>query len=249
MKLALLAGVAVIAVGAGFLAVGDRTALPDENAKRSYALGRAFGKQLRAQAVEIDVALYERGLRDALSGDEVLLTEAEVRAAIHRLQLDLKNRKRVAQRDAKPSSPAAAERLDVSFQVDPRVTKGLYMGERWVSSATYSSASAADGEAIEIAARVRGQAAARPAALEWSASDPQMVTVTPARGPDVTISVRSAGESTVTVTDGERSSAFAVKTFRVGERWRADLSLVSQPTPATAVTTASDGTAPDPSPR
>jgi hypothetical protein len=223
----MIVGIALLAGGA---VAEEASALKDEKAKRSYALGMAFGNQLRTQSVDVDTDLYHRGLRDALSGGETLLTEAEGRAAVHLLQIELKQRKRAPQRE-KLGAAAPAGGIQVSFKLDPRVTKSLYMGERWVSGATYSSAPAPEGEAIIVEARARraGAATAGEARPRWIASDPEMVTVSPAEGDDVKVTVRRAGESTVTVSHGDVSRAFTVKTVRQGDHWRVELSKPQQP--------------------
>jgi hypothetical protein len=227
---------------AGVAAAAQSPALKDEQAKRSYALGMAVGNQLRSESVEVDSDLYRQGLKDALSGGKTLLTEAESRAALHRLQLELK---RAPQRD-KLAAAAAAGAIEVSFKLDPRVTKSLYMGERWVSGPAFSSASVPEGEAITVEARARRPRAGVAGKIgpTWIASDPEMVTITPVQGDYVKLTVRRAGESTVTVKHGGLSTAFAVKTVRQAGHWRVDLSKAQLP-PAPAAVTAAAGTPAD----
>lgn len=54
--------------------------------KLSYAMGMDLGQQLKTQSVEIDPAVFGRGLADALAGGKTLLTVEEARAAIAELQ-------------------------------------------------------------------------------------------------------------------------------------------------------------------
>ena len=208
----------------GVAAAREAPALGSDQERQSYALGMAVGKQLRAQAVDVDPDLYFQGLKDALSGAKTLLTEAEGRAAIHRLHLDRKQRKSTRQR-TEPAAATAAAAVQVSFKLDPRLTKGLYMGDRWASQATYSSMTSPDVEAITIEARARGAAAAG-TVPSWIASNPEMVTISPAQGGAVKLTVRRAGESTVTVKVGDLSSTFTVKTAQHAESWSVDLSNV-----------------------
>jgi hypothetical protein len=114
------------------------------------------------------------------------------------------------------------------------------MGERWVSGPTFSSATVSEAEAITVEARARrsGGGAAAKIGATWSASDPEMVTIAPAQGDEVTLTVRSAGETTVTVRHGERSSAFAVRTVRHAGHWRVDLSKIQPGAAPGAVTPA-----------
>ena len=68
----------------------EASSLKSENEKLSYALGMLFGKQLRAQALEPDLDLVVRGLKDAHSGSTTLLTEEAVRRVVNNLQSELK---------------------------------------------------------------------------------------------------------------------------------------------------------------
>jgi len=52
----------------------------------SYAMGMDLGQQLKTQSVDIDPALFARGLADALSGGKTLLTTEEAKAVIAELQ-------------------------------------------------------------------------------------------------------------------------------------------------------------------
>lgn len=231
-----------MAVGLALLVGADAAwaapALKDEKDKRSYALGVGMGKQLRSQAVEVDPDIYLQGLKDAMSGGKTLLTEAEARATVHRLQVELKQKKTAQQRE-KVGAAAAAGGLEVSFRLDPRITKGLYMGDRWVSQASYPSTTAPDVEPITVPARASGGAgAAGKKSPSWTASNPEMVTIWPSQGGEVKLSVRSAGESTVTVKVGERSSSFTVKAAQNAEAWRVDLSSARQVPPAGGITAA-----------
>jgi hypothetical protein len=237
----MMVGMALLAGSAG---AADRPALTDEKGRRSYALGMAVGKQLRSQAVEVDPDLHRQGLEDALSGGKTLLTESEARGAVQRLQAELKQLKIARQREELRSS-AAARGLQVSFQLDPRVTKGAYMGDRWVSRATYASASAPEVGAITVKARARGADAstAGEPGPAWIASDPGMVAISPSQGGEVTLTVQRSGQSTVTVKYRDLSSTFKVETAAAGGRWRVDLSsLPEAPLPAGATAVAAPNT-------
>lgn len=98
--------VLVVALAAGIAAAQDTPAVQTRNEKISYALGMDLGNQLRKLGVEIDPAIFSQGLKDAISGGKVLLTETQVREAISELQADLKQ-KEAAQR--KGTAPADFE--------------------------------------------------------------------------------------------------------------------------------------------
>ena len=105
---------------------------------------------------------------------------------------------------------AAARSITISFKLDPRLSGPTYGGERWVSPPTYTGASAQD--AVEArASAFDAQGSPTKASLDWSPSDPEMVTVAPSRGEQVKITVRRAGESNVTVRSGGATRKLVVK--------------------------------------
>jgi len=81
-----------VLLAAGVIAAQDAPALKTHKEKVSYALGLDLGNQLRKQTIEVDPALFGKGLQDALAGGERLLTEQQVRDAILELQAEIKNR-------------------------------------------------------------------------------------------------------------------------------------------------------------
>jgi FKBP-type peptidyl-prolyl cis-trans isomerase FklB len=61
--------------------------LETDKDKLSYAMGMDLGGQLKTNAVDIDPAVFARGLQDALSGGKTLLTDEEAKAVISKLQM------------------------------------------------------------------------------------------------------------------------------------------------------------------
>lgn len=61
--------------------------------KASYALGMNVGSSLRRQGVDIDPAIFEQGMKDAMAGGKTLITEEEGRAALMQLQSELQSQK------------------------------------------------------------------------------------------------------------------------------------------------------------
>jgi hypothetical protein len=118
-------------------------------------------------------------------------------------------------------SPAA---IRVAFKLDPRLTTGLYMGERWVSPPTYSASQL--GSIVTIEARASGvDARRRPVKInaKWIAADPDMVTVTPGEGSQVRIAVRRAGESLLRVTADDLTRQLAVKAVQQDQVLRVEI--------------------------
>ena len=74
-------------------ATAAKTATPytlkTQTDKGSYALGMSIGLGLHKQGVGVDPAVVARGLKDAMAGGKMLLTEDEMKTAIQQLQSDV----------------------------------------------------------------------------------------------------------------------------------------------------------------
>jgi FKBP-type peptidyl-prolyl cis-trans isomerase FklB len=57
--------------------------------KASYAIGMNIGKSIHKDAVDIDLSILMRGMKDAIGGGKTLLTDDEARAALTALQADM----------------------------------------------------------------------------------------------------------------------------------------------------------------
>jgi FKBP-type peptidyl-prolyl cis-trans isomerase len=70
--------------------------LKTQKDKVSYALGMSMGKDLGSKlkqgSVEVDQAILLRGVKDALSGSKLLLTDDEVKTAFTQLNADVRKR-------------------------------------------------------------------------------------------------------------------------------------------------------------
>ena len=221
---------------AGVAAAGDEAAFDTEQEKRSYALGMAIGTRMRADQVDLDLDAYLRGLKDARAG-KALLTDQEARAALAELQDELrKDREKAkdggrAPRGAPPpaeADPAKAEApgLTVSFKVDPRVTKSLYMGERWVSNSSYSRVQ--DGKsALVVEVRAHGRDAGGksvPLRPTWTPADANIVTVSPREGHEVKLTILHPGRTSVEVAYGGRAKKLTVNAVEERGLLRVDIS-------------------------
>ncbi len=85
----------------------DASALKTEKEKLSYAMGMDLGGQLKAQSVDIDATLFAEGLKAALAGSKALMTDAEAKAAISKLQMA-----RVAQQTAALQAASAKNKAE-----------------------------------------------------------------------------------------------------------------------------------------
>jgi len=117
-------------------------------------------------------------------------------------------------------SPAdgAVARIEVSFKLDPRLTRGLYMGDRWVAPGTFTPPPQAKNVTVEASAR-RVDAKGRRVQIQpvWRPGDPGMVEITRGRGDEVRITVKRAGESKVEVAHRGVTKQLSIKAAERGE--------------------------------
>jgi FKBP-type peptidyl-prolyl cis-trans isomerase FklB len=66
--------------------------LKTQTQKSSYAIGMNIGKNLKRDSVDIDPAILLRGLKDALAGNKLLLTDDEAKAALTALQTEVRTK-------------------------------------------------------------------------------------------------------------------------------------------------------------
>jgi len=114
--------------------------------------------------------------------------------------------------------------LNVSFRLDPRIAKGLYMGDRWLPP---PYAQVGQGKQVILDARAEGvDGRGKPVRVSasWIPADPEMVTVTPTRGSEVRITALRPGESTVEVSSQGVSRQLSVKADLKGETLNVEIS-------------------------
>jgi hypothetical protein len=191
---------------------------PEE--KLSYALGMVLGQQFRSSLVEVDPDLYLQGLKDAMAGDAMLLTEKEARLAVDEFQRRLK-----AKRAVPPSAAGILSDIKVSFMLDPRLTRGMYMGERWVSPPTFTS-TLQEGSEIAVDARAQGLDAAGRSLLvnpEWITTDPDLVTVKPGKKGSAKIIVKKAGQTSLKVVSQGVTKELSIKAIDKGNSLQVEI--------------------------
>lgn len=94
MKLTWLAGLSL-----GLLAVplyAQEPALQTPKDRLSYAIGVQVGAGIKGQGIEVDADVVVKGLRDALSGGKLAMTDDELGAAIMALQEDMRRKQEQA---------------------------------------------------------------------------------------------------------------------------------------------------------
>ena len=207
---AVAAAVSTGAVSSGKLFGGKaEPAFKTEVEKASYVIGLNLARQLKTIAKDLDERALTQGFNDGRTGEgRSRLTREEIAATIASLRN--MHKAKLTEAHASAGTPVTqSPGLSVLFKLDPRLTAS-YGGDRWVSPATYTRVGDATSAVIEARAQAQSSAAAKAAAPEWTASDPEMVSVSPAKGAVVTITVKRAGTSTIQVASGEMRKELSV---------------------------------------
>jgi uncharacterized lipoprotein NlpE involved in copper resistance len=118
--------------------------------------------------------------------------------------------------------------IRVYFKLDPRLTRGLHMGDRWVSPAAYlalpQSGSAITVEARAAAVDDRGRVMDRRVEVDWIPADPDKVTVSRAHGNATRITVHAPNESSIDVVAGGVITTLILKASYHGDITRLQIS-------------------------
>ncbi len=77
--------------------------------KFSYALGVRLGMNVKKQGVEIDPAILQRGLKDALAGGKTLLTEEQVQSTLMEVQTEIRQKQMAAMQAEGEANKKAGE--------------------------------------------------------------------------------------------------------------------------------------------
>jgi hypothetical protein len=123
-----------------------------------------------------------------------------------------------ADQPAEPRHHALAA-ITISFKQGFRVSGGTYGGERWSSRPVFTS-SAQAGSVGTVDVRVRGvDVTGRPIEIvpEWTPGDPERVSVAPGPKGGYRITVKGAGESTLTVASQGLTRTLAINAISVGK--------------------------------
>ena len=94
----------------------DATVLHDNKERLSYALGMDLGQQLHRLAVEVEPALFARGLQDGISGGKTLMSREEAQASIASLQDEMQRREKAKAMLQQPQSGQPSESSEAAQQ-------------------------------------------------------------------------------------------------------------------------------------
>jgi FKBP-type peptidyl-prolyl cis-trans isomerase FklB len=90
--------------------------LKSEKDRLSYSMGVATGSQLKRQSVDVNADIFSKGLKDALSGGALMMTEKEVQDTLVNFQKDLavkqaEKQKELAEKNKKDGEAFLAENM------------------------------------------------------------------------------------------------------------------------------------------
>jgi hypothetical protein len=121
--------------------------------------------------------------------------------------------------------PAPVEGLRVWFKLDAAISRGVYLGDVWVSPATFTAVKTGPELAIDVRlSAVEGQGRERAVDGSWTPEDAGVLGVSPREGHEVRLTVRRPGASRLTVSAGGLTTDLTVTASHDGTTWRADFS-------------------------
>jgi FKBP-type peptidyl-prolyl cis-trans isomerase len=104
---------------------GTRTvtplALKTQKDKVSYAIGVNIGKSLHKDAVDVDPAIFIRGMKDALAGGKLLLTDEDMKGTLDILQAQLRKRQEELTQEAADANKKAGDAFLAENKAKPGV--------------------------------------------------------------------------------------------------------------------------------
>ena len=100
-------------------------ALKTERELRSYALGMDIGNQFRKLSIDVDAAVFAKGLSDGLAGGKTLMTESEAKSAIGRVQNDFKRRQILPTVGPEEKLPVDARKVGAAFLAENAKKPGV----------------------------------------------------------------------------------------------------------------------------
>ena len=119
--------------------LSDEPILKDQKAKSSYAVGVQMGNKLKGPSMDLDAELVSRGVKDALTGAKMLLTEAEMKAALEAARKDFQTKQVEASKQRAEKNKKEGE----AFLAENKTKEGVLTLE---SGLQYKILKAGDGK-------------------------------------------------------------------------------------------------------
>jgi FKBP-type peptidyl-prolyl cis-trans isomerase FklB len=114
-------GLLAAQVSAAEVAAEKTSVLQTEKDKVSYGIGVEVARGFQQQGIEVNIDVLVKGLRDALSGAKLLMTEDDLRATLSAFQVELAQRKAQAAKTAAEDNKKAGE----AFLAQNRTKEGV----------------------------------------------------------------------------------------------------------------------------
>ncbi|HEY5920137.1 MAG TPA: hypothetical protein VIV11_00645 [Kofleriaceae bacterium] len=109
--------------------------------------------------------------------------------------------------------------IDINFLLARDLTRGVFLGARWVSPPTYTVVARDSDARVQLRARVRDSGRKSMAGLPaWKPLDPSVVSVEPSRGNEVTLRIARPGTTSVTVSCDGVTRVLAVSAVSAADR-------------------------------
>ncbi|KTD82783.1 FKBP-type peptidyl-prolyl cis-trans isomerase [Legionella waltersii] len=89
MKMKLVAAAVMGFALSTSIAATDASSLATDNDKLSYSIGADLGKNFKNQGIEISPEALAKGMQDAISGTQLILTEQQMKDVLNKFQKDL----------------------------------------------------------------------------------------------------------------------------------------------------------------
>ena len=120
-----------------------------------------------------------------------------------------------AEAQRKPSGVVAGmpkSRMVVAYRLDPSLTSGLFMGDRWVTPERYAFAQQGTKFVVQAKMQAIDDAGSEPLDLSgnWASHDPEMVALTREADGVVTIEVRKPGRTELVASAGGETKTLQV---------------------------------------
>jgi FKBP-type peptidyl-prolyl cis-trans isomerase FklB len=67
----------------------EKKPLQTQKEKQSYSMGADIGSRIKSQGIEVDADAFAKGMKDSIAGDNLLMTDDEIRESLMALQKEL----------------------------------------------------------------------------------------------------------------------------------------------------------------
>jgi FKBP-type peptidyl-prolyl cis-trans isomerase FklB len=109
LKWIVVLGVLLLTAQVSAVSAEEAPVFKTKKDKLSYVIGVDMGRTLNRQGIEVDLDIVTRGLKDGLSGEKLLMTEAELRTTVNTLQIEIRRKQAEMRQKEIRNTVASAE--------------------------------------------------------------------------------------------------------------------------------------------